>query len=274
MLHVALVRSHGRSRHPQLGRHQRGRVDARRGRRVPCRQRPGLAGDAGLPDVAARLQPADLRQRAGAIRRRRDRRRGRRIAGTGRRRRRGRSFADIDPLPVVLSAADGLAPDAPLLFPETGSNVCFATEFGKDGGDPCEGADAVAEVTMVSQRLAGVPMENNGVVAVPEDGGLTMWVSHQAPHSIHGAYAPMLGLEPGSAAHRLPVGRRRVRPEGRRLRRAPDRGEGRADARQAREVGREPLRGHGVAGARPRLRHDRPAGREQRRQDRRPRLPR
>ena len=50
---------------------------------------------------------------------------------------------------------------------------------------------------MVSQRLAGVPMENNGVVAVPDDGGgLTMWVSHQAPHSIHGAYAPMLGLDP------------------------------------------------------------------------------
>ncbi len=103
---------------------------------------------------------------------------------------------DIEPLPVVLSAADGLAPDAPLLFPETGSNICFATEFGKDGGDPCEGADAVAEVTMVSQRLAGVPMENNGVVAIPENDGLAMWVSHQAPHTIHGAYAPMLGLDP------------------------------------------------------------------------------
>jgi carbon-monoxide dehydrogenase large subunit len=103
---------------------------------------------------------------------------------------------EIDPLPVILTAADGLAADAPLLFPETGSNVCFATEFGKDGGDPCEGADAVANVTMVSQRLAGVPMENNGVVAVPEDGGLTMWLSHQAPHSVHGGYAPMLGLEP------------------------------------------------------------------------------
>jgi carbon-monoxide dehydrogenase large subunit len=107
-------------------------------------------------------------------------------------------LVDIDPLPVVLNAADGLGPDAPLLFPDSGSNVCFATEFGTDGGDPCEGADAVAEVTMVSQRLAGVPMENNGVLAVPEDGGLTMWLSHQAPHSIHGAYAPMLGLEPGS----------------------------------------------------------------------------
>jgi carbon-monoxide dehydrogenase large subunit len=109
----------------------------------------------------------------------------------------GAVLADIDPLPSVMSAADGLKADAPLLFPESGSNVCFATEFGKDGGDPCEGADAVAEVTMVSQRLAGVPMENNGVLAVPTDDGLTMWLSHQAPHSIHGAYAPMLGLEPG-----------------------------------------------------------------------------
>src|SRR4029078_2711591 len=43
-------------------------------------------------------------------------------------------FTDIDPLPVVLSAAEGLAPDAPLLFPETGSNIFFSTEFGQDGG--------------------------------------------------------------------------------------------------------------------------------------------
>ncbi|HZB42688.1 MAG TPA: xanthine dehydrogenase family protein molybdopterin-binding subunit [Ilumatobacter sp.] len=106
-------------------------------------------------------------------------------------------LADIDPLPSIVNAPDGMKADAPLLFPESGSNVCFATEFGKEGGDPCEGADAIAEVTMVSQRLAGVPMENNGVVAVPEDGALTMWLSHQAPHSVHGAYAPMLGLEPG-----------------------------------------------------------------------------
>ena len=49
---------------------------------------------------------------------------------------------------------------------------------------------------MVSQRLAGVPMETNGILAVPGDPGLTCWVSHQAPHAIHGAYAPMLGLEP------------------------------------------------------------------------------
>ena len=105
-------------------------------------------------------------------------------------------YADIDPLPVILGPADGLAPGAPLLFPATESNVCFATEIGKEGGDPCDGAAVVAEVTMVSQRLAGVPMENNGVVAVPADGGLTMWVSHQAPDAIHAEYAPMLGLDP------------------------------------------------------------------------------
>jgi carbon-monoxide dehydrogenase large subunit len=108
-------------------------------------------------------------------------------------------FADIEPLPAIIDPRDGLAPDAPLLFPATGSNICFASHFPpEDGGDdPCDGADAVAEVEMVSQRLAGVPMENNGIVCVPEDGGrLTMWVSHQAPHSVHAGYAPMLGLEP------------------------------------------------------------------------------
>jgi len=104
---------------------------------------------------------------------------------------------EYDALPVVMTAAAALAPDAPILFPEHGSNVCFATAFG-EGVDALEGAEVVAEVTMVSQRLAGVPMECNGIVAVPGEpnGGLTCWVSHQAPHSAHAAMAPVLGLEP------------------------------------------------------------------------------
>ena len=106
-------------------------------------------------------------------------------------------YAEIDDLPAIVFAADGLKEDAPLLFPATGSNICFASEFGKEGGDPCEGADVIAEVEMVSQRVAGVPMENNGAMCVPsDDGGVTMWVSHQAPHTVHAGYAPMLGLEP------------------------------------------------------------------------------
>jgi carbon-monoxide dehydrogenase large subunit len=101
---------------------------------------------------------------------------------------------EYEALPIVNTAMAGLESDAPLLFGEHGSNVCFGTDIGQDS-DPLEGADAVAEVTMVSQRLAGVPMENNGVVAVPENGGLTLWVSHQAPHSIQGSYAEMLGID-------------------------------------------------------------------------------
>ncbi len=106
-------------------------------------------------------------------------------------------IVDYDPLPVINTPSEGLAPDAPILFPEHGSNVCFATNLGEDV-DALEGADVVAEVTMVSQRLAGVPMEVNVCVAIPgePEGGLTFWVSHQAPHSAHAAMAPALGLEP------------------------------------------------------------------------------
>ena len=104
---------------------------------------------------------------------------------------------DVDPLPVVVTQAAATAPDAPLLFPDNGSNVCFATAFGAED-DPLEDAEILAEVDMVSQRLAGVPMETNGCVMVPGEpaGGITCWISHQAPHSVHPAFAAVLGLEP------------------------------------------------------------------------------
>lgn len=104
---------------------------------------------------------------------------------------------DIDPLPTVVTAAAALAPDAPLLFPEAGSNVCFATSLGEEE-DPLAGAEVTAEVEMVSQRLAGVPMEPNGCLMVPgePEGGITCWISHQAPHSVQPAIAGALGLDP------------------------------------------------------------------------------
>ena len=108
-----------------------------------------------------------------------------------------RVVVDYDTLPAVTNPLDALAPDAPVLFAEHGSNVCFASAFPEEGdADPLVGAAVVAEVTMVSQRLAGVPMETNAILAVPGEPGLTCWVSTQAPHALHGVYAPMLGLEP------------------------------------------------------------------------------
>ncbi|HEX4862745.1 MAG TPA: molybdopterin cofactor-binding domain-containing protein, partial [Acidimicrobiales bacterium] len=104
---------------------------------------------------------------------------------------------DVDPLPAVVTQAVALAPDAELLFPESETNVCFGTSFGEDA-DPLEGAEVVAEVDMVSQRLAGVPMEPNGCLMVPGEpaGGITCWISHQAPHSVQPALSAVLGLEP------------------------------------------------------------------------------
>jgi len=104
---------------------------------------------------------------------------------------------EIDPLPVVISKTAALGADAPLLFPDNGNNVCFVTSFGTDE-DPIEGAAVVAEVEMVSQRLAGVPMEPNGCVMVPGEptGGITCWVSHQAPRSVLEVLVGVLGLEP------------------------------------------------------------------------------
>ncbi len=104
---------------------------------------------------------------------------------------------DYERLQPVVTAAQGLTADAAILFPEHGSNVCFGTDHGADV-DPFEGADAIAEVTMVSQRLAGAPMETNGILAEPGDspGTMTCWISHQAPHAAHGAIAGMLGMKP------------------------------------------------------------------------------
>ena len=105
---------------------------------------------------------------------------------------------EYETLKAVVTPQQGLLPDAPILFPEHGSNVCFGTEHGQDV-DPFEGADAIAEVTMVSQRLAGAPMENNGILAEPGErpGTLTCWVSHQAPHAAHEALIAVLGMEHG-----------------------------------------------------------------------------
>ncbi len=106
-------------------------------------------------------------------------------------------IVEVDPLPAVVSQADALDERAPILFPETGTNVCFATAFGSDE-DPLEGAAVVAEVDMVSQRLAGVPMEMNGCLMVPGEpaSGITCWISHQAPHSVQPDLARVLRLEP------------------------------------------------------------------------------
>ena len=104
-------------------------------------------------------------------------------------------LVDYEPLPTVIDPERAMEAGAPLLFPKHGSNASLESEFGDS--DPLAGAEVVARGRFVNQRLAPVPMETNAALALPdaESGGLTMWVSCQAPHYLRSGLAEPLGLQ-------------------------------------------------------------------------------
>ena len=103
---------------------------------------------------------------------------------------------DYEPLPVVIDAERALEPDAPILFPELGSNVAY--RVAKEGGD-VGGAFANAEHTLslrlVHSRLAQVPMEPRGILASYDRAAdlLTVWRSTQSPFSTRNMLSVALG---------------------------------------------------------------------------------
>ncbi len=104
---------------------------------------------------------------------------------------------DFDELPPVLGVEAALAPDAPLLYPELGSNVVTDFEVGDPAAECTQaGADAdlVVELTFRFDRVAPHPMEPRGIVASYADEELTIWASTQAPHHIREHAAEALGL--------------------------------------------------------------------------------
>ncbi|MGB5755466.1 MAG: xanthine dehydrogenase family protein molybdopterin-binding subunit [Acidimicrobiales bacterium] len=104
-------------------------------------------------------------------------------------------IVDYEPLPVVTDMEAALADDAPILFEAHGSNMVFETAIGGDE-DPLEGAERVVEGRIVSQRLAGVPMEPNGCLSIPEGDHMTVWIPSQNPVAVRDAIVGQLGLDP------------------------------------------------------------------------------
>ncbi len=102
---------------------------------------------------------------------------------------------DYEPLPVVTNAEEALKDGAPILFDEHGSNMIFETGVGLDDGDPLEGADQIVEGRVYSQRLAGVPMEPNGCVAVPDGDHLTVWIPSQNAVAVRDVIVAQCGLD-------------------------------------------------------------------------------
>ncbi|MGI9596134.1 MAG: xanthine dehydrogenase family protein molybdopterin-binding subunit [Acidimicrobiales bacterium] len=101
---------------------------------------------------------------------------------------------DYEPLPVVTDMEAALADGAPILFEEHGSNMVFETAIGADE-DPLVGAERVVEGRIVSQRLAGVPMEPNGCLSIPDGDNMTVWIPSQNPIAVRDAIVGQLGLD-------------------------------------------------------------------------------
>jgi carbon-monoxide dehydrogenase large subunit len=103
---------------------------------------------------------------------------------------------DYDPLPVVVDPEDALKDEA-LLYPEIGTNNCFALQFGHDE-TLFEGCDAVVRQKMVNQRVAPCPLEGRSSAAeVGEDGRLRFHASTQAAHGVRDSLAKALAVDPG-----------------------------------------------------------------------------
>jgi len=105
---------------------------------------------------------------------------------------------EYEPLPAVSDAEMALAPDAPLLYEEFGTNR--AHRMVKSGGD-VEAAFSRPDVKIVkgrfdNPRVLPVPMETRGAAASYDPGTseLTFWASTQFPHTMRTKLAQILDL--------------------------------------------------------------------------------
>jgi carbon-monoxide dehydrogenase large subunit len=104
---------------------------------------------------------------------------------------------DYDELAVVTDLDAALAPEAPVLHPDQGSNLLATFEAG-DSTEHTAAVFAAAPRTLRTElrlgRVHGLALEPRGVLAVPErDGRLTVYTSTQAPHAVRDALCEVLG---------------------------------------------------------------------------------
>jgi aerobic carbon-monoxide dehydrogenase large subunit len=106
---------------------------------------------------------------------------------------------DWEPLPAVADLDAAVAPGAPLLHPEWGTNVAVAFTHGIGDADAAfAAADVSIDETFFIQRYVGMPIETRGVVAAWDrrDGMLTTWNSTQVSHFVQQGLTVALELPP------------------------------------------------------------------------------
>jgi carbon-monoxide dehydrogenase large subunit len=106
---------------------------------------------------------------------------------------------DYEPLPVIVDPEAALAKGAPLLYPETGSNlgVFFKGEKG-DVDAAFKTAPVVIDIKMINQRVIPLCMEPRACSAVWDAKAqkMTMWGDTQIPHGMRNQVAERLKLKP------------------------------------------------------------------------------
>ncbi len=110
-------------------------------------------------------------------------------------------LVDIDPEPPVVSLADAAA-DATLVHADAGTNLAFElpSTDAASGRQDFAGCEVIVEASLVSQRLAAVPLEPRSAAAQwsPDGARLTFWASSQAPHRVRDTLASLYGLDPAA----------------------------------------------------------------------------
>ena len=103
---------------------------------------------------------------------------------------------DLEPLAVVTDMERALQEDAPLLYPELGTNVAFRKE-SRHGPvkRSFDRAEVIVRERLVNQRLIPAALEPRGAVAWIADGRLTLQVSTQSTYGVCESVAASLGLE-------------------------------------------------------------------------------
>ncbi len=99
------------------------------------------------------------------------------------------AWVDIDDLPVETVPGENRA----VLFDGTESNLI--EEVFIEAGEPASPPEISVTVDVHHQRLAPVSMETQAILVVPEDGGVHVWCSHQAPHRLKSQISNFVGIE-------------------------------------------------------------------------------
>lgn len=98
----------------------------------------------------------------------------------------------LDPVVDVDAAFE---PDAPILFPELGTNTIY--NRGTDEmTDLHSDADVVVGARIVHQRVAAMPLEPNNALSIPRsDGGVDIWAGTQQVSGHRNAISKALGVD-------------------------------------------------------------------------------